>query len=86
MYVSNNEDELLFFKLICNLVKFVPQPFGNSWPSSAESISRGFTLFDIDPKRRKRRSPRCPSGLMPAVDILVYETEITKFTKIAIIY
>ena len=62
MYVSNNGDELLFFKLMCNLVKFVPQPFGNPWPSSAESISRGFTFFDIEAKRRKYPSAICPSA------------------------
>jgi hypothetical protein len=45
-----------------NLVKFVPEILGKSRPSSAESISRGFTLFDIEPKRRKCPSARCPSA------------------------
>ena len=43
------------------MVKIVPYPLSNCRPSSAESRSRRF-YFDIDPKRRKCPSARCPSA------------------------
>jgi len=63
LYVSNNEEKLLFiFKLMCNMVKIVRIILENVGILRPKRDLEDFTLFDIDPKVRKCPSAKCPSA------------------------